>query len=257
MPIPKPSFPILQLGHPLARGLLCAFPLHEGSGGRSHDLLRARTGAWSGSGSHWIGSQHGWAASFNGTDDYLEWTPSIALTTSWTAACWFRCTSGSSVFRPLVEWSTPSSSNRYGIFLGTNGIPSIGYGTDGHTCGSTDCRDSQWRLLVGSFDGTNRALHLNGVLQANNTSSSLGLTLANVLRIGRFAHTGSFWFAGQIAGALIYNRVLSANEIRQLYADPWGMYQPTAFEPAWRKRRHNILRPTSPVFGSTTIGSAA
>ncbi|MCL4400013.1 LamG domain-containing protein [Patescibacteria group bacterium] len=73
---------------------------------------------------------------------------------------------------------------------------------------------NQWYFLVGTYDGTNVALYVNGVLQGvNPQSGSIRNSNGNLLISG----TGRY-FNGQIDDVRIYDRALSASEVKQIYS---------------------------------------
>ena len=69
--------------------------------------------------------------------------------------------------------------------------------------------------LVGTYDGTNIFLYVNGVLVAQQAQTG-NIGTAGIARISGY-DTGTEIWNGNIANVSIYNRALSATEIRQNY----------------------------------------
>lgn len=81
--------------------------------------------------------------------------------------------------------------------------------------------DGTWKMGVISVDrGTNIAyIYINGVLDSSSDISAIGdttVTNSQSLEIG-FAMHFTQWFKGQIGNVTIFNRALSAQEIRNIY----------------------------------------
>lgn len=85
-----------------------------------------------------------------------------------------------------------------------------------------------WNMLTGTWDGTTMKLYLNGVKQTNELSYSGGST--RLLRanenvtIGGYFNVSQPWTNGKISNVAIYNRALSANEVRQNFNVMRGRY---------------------------------
>ena len=72
-----------------------------------------------------------------------------------------------------------------------------------------------WFNLVGVYDGTNASMYINGVLVAGPTARSWNTTSSNA-GIGKNVSNTEYW-KGDISQVSVYNRALSAVEIRQNY----------------------------------------
>jgi len=75
---------------------------------------------------------------------------------------------------------------------------------------------NQWYYLTGVFNGSQRLLYINGIL--DNSNSTTGTLINNSLTPVRLGSSGiGEYFKGNIATATIYNRALSNSEILQNY----------------------------------------
>ena len=74
-----------------------------------------------------------------------------------------------------------------------------------------------WVHIVGTDDGTNQKLYINGAEEA--TRASLGSIFENnkVLEIGRYGENALYEYGEQIAQPRIYNRALTAEEVQRNY----------------------------------------
>jgi len=148
--------------------------------------------------------------SFDGVNDYVVTNASILSTNSFTIAMWFKSlgnTTGKHIFEGNVL-SSPSlegMDTNYNFYIGNTAPASIGPVSVG-----------QWYYFTGTFDKSTgvRKAYLNGILMNTNTSTiSDGITsfyLASRAGTSRY-------FNGFIDEVRIYNRVLSATEIKQHY----------------------------------------
>jgi hypothetical protein len=80
--------------------------------------------------------------------------------------------------------------------------------------GTTNVTDGNWHYLMGTYDGANLKLYVDGVLESNVAVAATPLTGNNPLYIGSL--NGSFKFNGSLDELNIWNRALSATEITSL-----------------------------------------
>ena len=81
--------------------------------------------------------------------------------------------------------------------------------------------DGKWHFVVGVYDGTTKYLYVDGVLKLSKSSIYSNVNSENI-RIGgavnsAYGHCDASHFMGAIDDVRIYNRALSASEIKQLY----------------------------------------
>jgi hypothetical protein len=76
------------------------------------------------------------------------------------------------------------------------------------------CTQNQWVHLVGTYDGTNIKVYINGFLEAITNHPGDIADLGSNLKLGNF---GSAYWAGSVDDLFIYSKVLSPAEVLQLY----------------------------------------
>jgi hypothetical protein len=87
---------------------------------------------------------------------------------------------------------------------------------------ATGFQANTWFHMVGVYDGTNASMYINGRLVSGPTAKTWN-TVSNNAQLGRQVNTGEYW-NGNIAQVSIYNRALSAAEIRQLFNATRGRF---------------------------------
>jgi type II secretory pathway pseudopilin PulG len=95
---------------------------------------------------------------------------------------------------------TTANSQAYSIFSATT--PTIG----------------TWYHIAGVFDGQKNYIYVNGVKE-NETSASMAANVNNNFIIGYGGYWPGGYFSGVIDEVRIYNRALSASEIKAIYND--------------------------------------
>lgn len=93
-----------------------------------------------------------------------------------------------------------------------------GYHTQNPEKSAVGVVNGQWVHILGSWDGTTKRIYINGELKNSVAKSGNLVTTSPGASIGRFGgSTAGYYFGGKIARVCIYNRGLTAAEIRQNY----------------------------------------
>src|SRR3990167_8810255 len=175
----------------------------------------------------------GQGLSFDGSNDYVNtnYAPTISSGTSFSLSVWFKTTGtvlGDEIFSSLITGGSPH------IILSTvNGActPATAIiwdvkddaGTGVFTCASKTFNDGLWHHAVGIIDRATQTsrLYVDNILQDSDSISTFGaFTLTgNPFFIGARDGGGSdsVHFPGSIDDVRVYNRALSADEIKRLY----------------------------------------
>ena len=171
---------------------------------------------------------------FDGSDDYIALNqsyPSNSTISAMTVCAWVKCDPGGGGWSVLdfdrSEYFNVSlgGTNRSGntIQFATNS--NLGGGIDDMT-GNIDVKDSQWHFIAAVYDGTDKYLYVDGVLDNQKSNPHNGQPLgSNLTRYG-FIGDGSeasgfdggrnkTYYKGWIANVDYWEKALSADEIKQ------------------------------------------
>jgi len=181
-----------------------------------------------------FGSANGGSIVFDGSDDYVDLGNVLdkERTDAFSISCWcyVQSTGTAAIFTKMV------SNRGYGIFardgddlqfsLRNSGSNLIDVFTTSNTITA-----NQWLNICCTYDGSSSStgviLYVNSVSKSFTTNNnSLSATTSNSANcnIGRRDDSSRLPFDGSIATSLMYNRVLTANEIRQNYEATIGRY---------------------------------
>jgi hypothetical protein len=158
-------------------------------------------------------SSNGGSIVFDGVNDCIvvNSNANILSKTSYTKISWFYITSY------LYNIISGGNSGQHAFWLeGTNKLRAGHNGQWSTVVSTTSLSLNTWYFGAVTFNtSTGWVLYVNGVQEAT-SSSTATYTGADEILIGAYG-TGSNVFAGRIAVAQVYNRVLSASEILQNY----------------------------------------
>ncbi|TFH49462.1 MAG: LamG domain-containing protein [Bacteroidia bacterium] len=73
---------------------------------------------------------------------------------------------------------------------------------------------NEWTHLVGTYDGNNIKVYINGILKETKNHPGTIISWVGNLKVGKF--DAEFW-GGSVDDLFIYNKVLSQSEVDQLY----------------------------------------
>ena len=164
------------------------------------------------------------ALSFDGVNDYIDAATTGFLSNTGTISLWIKA--GVYTGTDAVPFSSViDSNNRIYLDMGTSHTTwdfNIGNGTSVNTYFFSASAVSQntWHHVVMEWNSTSMWGYLDGVLGSDGTDSfSINNTFwANTVRIGRYAAASpAALFRGQIDEVRVYNRALSAGEVKELY----------------------------------------
>lgn len=222
---PKPGVMINPL-HPLSRGLIGYWLFNEGagslvndiSGRKNHGLVRGVVPNVQGTG--WHGSEWGGALVGNGVDVYANIPDGLTTpSTPVTLEAWVK----PNVDGTNVAESQPIiTSDFVRIHIrGDNNTINLRYDSAGGAITTIHELGTGFRELVqivGVFNGDKTiTLYVNGEYKSTNTGAQVALTDFSTY-VGRYVNG---YFNGCLEKVTIYNRVLSASEVKILYEQPF------------------------------------
>lgn len=197
----------------------------ESSGSRANDETEKNPGTVYGA--TWTTGKYGNALSFDGVDDYVEVpnSASISPTNAITIAFWAYLEGGSqtairkNVNDYLFEFGTDGTNtpgtNPQWFVKNSGGFYKI-YGAGDYT----NLNLNQWYHMVGTYDGTEAKMYINGqeaTVTVGNSNIGTIASSGSYLRIGNW---GSEIFKGKIDDVHIYDRALTPEEIQEIYSSP-------------------------------------
>jgi hypothetical protein len=184
-----------------------------------------------------VGFDTGYKAfTFDGVDDYISNIHSgYTSSNTYTASVWFNRTAGNK--GALFQYGIDSSTTPIAIGIIQNASPSdriISY-ISGSARAMTELNPSysslnEWNHAASVYSPKGVTLYINGIMVANNTevnpawNNSITIPTSPHLTIGAQGDTTSTgiisntYFTGSIANFRLFKRVLTSDEIWQLYA---------------------------------------
>jgi len=231
----------IQLGHPLAKGLVGCWLFNEGAGNKVGDAsLNNNIGTITDA--LWTPGKFGSCLNLNGTTDYVNCGSSTVLDNlgPLTYAVWMKpyTLGGSSVGRILCKRIAENSAQGTTFKLGaTNTLNfSITYNVTTLFRETSDYAIAlnNWQQAVITWDGsiiaTQIRIYVNGretLYDVTTNGEGSRYTDAAYNQMIGAKTTGIFTnlFNGLIDNVMIYNRALSASEVAQLYREPFCMFR--------------------------------
>jgi len=231
-PYEKPMYGVLlNPYHPLARGLVGCWLFNEGGGNTVFDQSGLGYHGTLGGGTaeyrpDWVSGKMGPALDFDGSD-YVS-IPNFTLSFPATLIIWVKPDSGAlSESRTFLSREGGTSFLWYYLGGGEHvTCISIFDGSD-HFGSAGLLQENEWQQIGLTFDVSGNGYHWYNGKQDLSVSGVTEPTNPFELRIAEWS---THDWIGEFAEVLIYNRVLSANEIWQLYTDPFCMFYHPALE---------------------------
>jgi hypothetical protein len=177
----------------------------------------------------WVQGVFGPGLAFDGQSGQVKVTDNLALepAKAVTVSAWVEHEGSPGAYRYIVaKGGNGCIAASYGLYSGPNGGLEF-YTAQQH--GTVYARspdagqrvwDGQWHLAVGTYDGTTVRLYVDGIQVGSGTSwpGSLEYLLpnANDFYIGNYPSCAPHWFLGDIDDVSVWDRALSASEIKAL-----------------------------------------
>jgi hypothetical protein len=213
---------VIQL-QPNNIGLVGYWSFNEGTSTIAHDFSgNGNTGTLSGSTlPAWTSGKLGYGLTFNNSPSYVSVADASSLEpAAITVAAWVNPSSLPDWATVAMKTTSDSWNDGFGLahYQGGNGINFFinNYSTN-EASGTLSL--NTWSYVVGTYDGSNIKLYINGVLVSSAAYSTLINNSSNVLRIGSGTNnTGAAYpWIGALDEVRIYNRALTATEVAGLY----------------------------------------
>ena len=174
-------------------------------------------------------SSNGGTFVFDGTNDYML-SSSLGLSANDPKSlfAWIKpiLVSTLSGYTRLINYM-PDATNRFILALSSWNTPVNTYfiaGTPNNNSApfiktSKNYNLNEWKYVGWTYNGSTQNFYVDGILQSSiaDTSGSFGFTGISGLIIGARTDSGATFYNGNVGQASIYNRALSAKEVKQNY----------------------------------------
>ena len=207
-------------------GLLAEWNFDEGKGDVAHDSSGNGHNAKI-HGATWAKEGDGFVLSLDGLDDYVD-CGTVPLTGPVTLEVWVRptrkahgeaCLLGEAMQSYLLTYYNTEVSCWY-IGSGSNGMHG-------------QLRLGEWNHVVGTFDGKQMSLWINGRLSASRESKIQKYETGGLIRIGTRGRPDLPHFKGMVDKVRVYNRAISGGEVMAHFKTEVAG---CGFDPAWFSR---------------------
>ena len=227
--IQKPPLGVqINWANSIAKGLVVAWLFNECSGSKVYDLSNNQnTGTIYNA--LWKPARFGSGLYFDGTGDYVQATlPSVFSASNPITAVIFVKDLGSSIRGLLnVQGTAVNADQILCVYFdpANNRLSTSHAKTDLYSRFSGTITTSNWNHFVITHAGGNvrPTIYVNGVLNQATTGTSLSIFGTNVIQVGKGV-SAIYDGLSQVDHVYLYNRVLSASEIAQLYRETFCMF---------------------------------
>ena len=242
--LPEPGGPVtfsvtventtnLGTDQPVATEAAASWQMQNGGGTSEPDVAGAHDATWSGTPQQFAPSGSGFplagdvgdtAVAFSG-DDHAT-VPSLAgalaVDQPFTLEAWFRSPVGVGAGDMGILGSWVDGAGGPMLWIGMDRHFKLTTGNNGGNyldSGVLVDDGGSWKHLVGTYDGAEYRLYVDGVLRASLSKAVAGApggTATSPFRIGAYRDPAGFQLKGQIASAAYYEDALSADEVKLL-----------------------------------------
>lgn len=192
------------------------------SGQGNHGALQGQTSTTTAPG------RIGQALEFDGVDDYVVISDNSSLhLTNMTLSAWVY-DDGTDTSNNKMIFDGAQSWNADGYVLYRDGSRFISLNIDGTEVDSTNqLPQNQWVLVTATYDGSVFKIYLDGTVDNSAVQTATIDNQVTDRRIGgqvkSFSQSSRYW-SGQLDDVRIYNRALSADEVKALYDGTKGSH---------------------------------
>ena len=200
-------------------GLVAEWHFDEGSGTVLKDSSANRNDGII-YGATWVDGKYGKALSFDGSNDYVtvQDSASVDIISTITIEAWIKFYQGST--QSIISKSSLSQNNAY-VFPRFDKTNQLTFWLNAGGWQILNVGNvfpyGEWHHVAGTYDGLNMNVYVDGILTGNQKSVSGAITTnSNPLTIGYQPGTSEFFY-GSIDEVRIYNRALTADEVKSHY----------------------------------------
>jgi hypothetical protein len=185
---------------------------NEGSGATVPDRVGANPLTIQG-GAPWVTQAGQPAIQLNGVNQWLDTTAWAVGTNNVSMIGWFYSAVDTIAYQAM--YIEKEAVNTQWALMSVNGFVIRGGAAAPQGGGSPGLDANTWRMLAGTLTGSACKVYRDGVDVTTAPLATAFVDASTALQIGRF--NSGFFFAGFVGPIYIYNRVLSAAEMLQLF----------------------------------------
>lgn len=204
--------------HPLARGLTRCYLMNEGAGNTVTDIALNKHGV--AASTTWATGKFGKVLDFNGTSSIITTTDSYVCSGDFAISAWVYIKGNGSGYNNI--WLVNNTPYRQVYVLNTTYALAFYNAAGGGYSIAATVTLNKWQHIGFSLTGTTATFFLDGVMVDTRTVTVTAAT--GVLNIGGFS---SGFSNARIDNVRSYNRGLLAQEMQQLYSNPFADVQVT------------------------------
>lgn len=237
----------INWSHSHPKGLMALWLFYEGSGGKVYDLSPHNYDAILAGDmvplDDWVIGRDGWALDFDGSNDFLTVTNPNINFDEVTVVAWIATDA------PTTKSEIINLGNGIVILRPWDG-PNIAFFVNANNSitahESVALTAGEWAHLVGTYDGSNVRIYVNGVEGDNSPAANTGTIDAigeTNWHIGIFANETANPFNGRISVLSLYDRAWTSQEVLKdfiysyaIFEQPPGRILAAAVAEAVRKR---------------------
>jgi hypothetical protein len=175
------------------------------------------------SGPRWTTGRRGGGLSFDATDDYVA-LPSgqgFSSTQDHSYAAWVNPTSLPGTYTWLIDYGNGGATQGSSLIIySATDVTGFFYaGGNAFVTGTRVIPTNQWSHIVASYSAATQKVtfYVNGVLDTQSAALSSWTSSSSVHSIGQWFN-GAYRFGGSMDDVRVYNRALTADQVRALYS---------------------------------------
>jgi hypothetical protein len=208
------------------------WPMYEGSQTTVHDTSGQHNNGTLQGGAQWSSGYFGSGLTFDGNTGQVDVPDSASLepSSAITVAAYVKAASAPGVNKYIIDkGASDCIAASYGLYTGGNGGLRFYFSQNGGFTyypspdAGTGIWDGKWHFVVGTYDGSNVRLYVDGSQVGSGTPASgaigYGLGTSNDLEIGHYGGPcpQSDNFAGSIDEPTVWTQAWNANQVTGAY----------------------------------------